>query len=160
MYYINKVIHLAIKISKAIMVSLMAVMVVSMFFQVVTRYAMGTGIPWTEELARFANVWLIFIGGSVLAFSNEHIKVTILDSILKEKKLSILQAIRNIIYLVYSIAIINVGINSLKIVSKQTSPNMLLPMNYIYVAIPIGAILTILYLLNNAVAKGKGENNG
>jgi TRAP-type C4-dicarboxylate transport system permease small subunit len=157
MDYINIAINTVIKISKRIMIILMAVMVISMFLQVVTRYIFGTGIAWTEELARFSNVWLVFIGGSMLTFSDEHIKVTIFDGILNEKQMRVLQALRNIIFLVYSIIIIKVGLDSLNVVSRQTSPNMLIPMNYIYGVIPIGAVLMGIYLIFSFILGRGGE---
>jgi len=142
------------------MVVLISIMVLAMFFQVVTRYVFGAGIPWTEELARFSNVWLIFIGASVLAFTDEHIKVTIADTLLKGKSLAVIQTIRNLVYLAYSIILIKVGINSLGVVASQTSPNMMMPMNYVYMVIPIGAVLTTVYIIVNLVPKRTEENNG
>jgi TRAP-type C4-dicarboxylate transport system permease small subunit len=153
----KKVIESLIVFSRWIIIGLSTIMVISMFFQVVTRYAMGTGIPWTEELARFSNVWLIFLGAAMLVFYDEHIKVTILDSILKGAALKAVIIFRDIVYIAYSLVVIKIGISTLSIVSKQTSANMLLPMNYIYVAIPVGGLLTILYYVYRYLP---GNSNG
>lgn len=157
---LNKTIEGIVKITKYLMITLLIVMVISMACQIVARYLFRIGITWTEELTRFTNVWLVFLGSSLLVFKDEHIKVTILDSILKGRGLKILGYIRKIIFLLYSLMIVIVGSNSLKIVAYQTSPNMLLSMKYIYVAIPIGAGLTIVYLVHNFLVRRKVETNG
>lgn len=160
MAQIDKIINVSLKIFKALMVVLMSVMVVSMFLQVVTRYALGKGFAWTEELSRFANVWMVFIGAAVLSFSDEHIQVTILDEMLKGNALKALKLFKALVFIIYSSLIVKVGIDTLSVVSKQTSPNMLVPMNYIYLVIPVGAALGILYSLRHILAVLKGDQNG
>lgn len=52
-----------------ILISAMAIMV---FVNVVMRYSMNSGIAVSEELARFAFVWLTFIGAVVAHHHNLH----------------------------------------------------------------------------------------
>jgi len=161
MDFFKKINKISVKILELTMFILMVVMTVSMFFQIITRYLFGTGLAWTEELARFSNVWLIFLGAAVLASLNEHINVTILDAFLKGTALKLLLLFRDLVFIAYSMLIVTVGVKTLAIVSSQTSPNMLLPMNYIYVAIPVGGIFIIIYLISNWILlKGKEEDNG
>lgn len=58
---------------------LLAVLLVSMFVMVLTnvvlRYLFHSGIAWSEELSRFAFVWLTFIGAASVARSNGHLNV-------------------------------------------------------------------------------------
>ena len=157
MKLVDSVVNFLATVTKAIMVLLSSVMVVSMFFQVVTRYLLDTGIPWTEELARFSNVWLIFLGASLLVYTDEHIKVTVLDSILKGTALKVLHLFRNLVYFLYSLVVVKVGIDTLSIVSLQTSANMRLPMNYVYFSIPLGGILTIIYYVHMYLPKKNKE---
>jgi TRAP-type C4-dicarboxylate transport system permease small subunit len=53
----------------------LAVMVVMVFVNVVLRYLFGTGIAASEELARLAFVWLIFIGAVLALRERGHIGV-------------------------------------------------------------------------------------
>lgn len=160
MTIIDKIIRWSVEVIKVLMVFLMSVMVISMFFQVVSRYAFGAGFAWTEELSRFANVWMVFLGAAALAFSDEHIQVTILDSMLKGGALKALKIFKAIVYIIYSILITKVGIDSLAVVAKQTSPNMLVSMKYIYMVIPLAGFISIIYLLHQLKVIGKGDSRG
>jgi TRAP-type transport system small permease protein len=53
------------KLLKALVGILLAAMVVLVFTNVVLRYAFGSGITMSEELARWFFVWLVFLGAIV-----------------------------------------------------------------------------------------------
>ncbi|MEJ2134846.1 MAG: TRAP transporter small permease subunit [Desulfofustis sp.] len=41
------------------------VMVISILLQVFFRYVMNAPLYWSEEIARYAFVWLVFIGAAI-----------------------------------------------------------------------------------------------
>ena len=45
------------------------------FYQVFTRYVLGSSAGWTEEIARYLLVALVFIGASISVRKNSHIQV-------------------------------------------------------------------------------------
>src|SRR5512146_3205624 len=51
------------------------VMVVSLILQIAFRYALGVVAPWTEELARFACIWAVFLGAAVCFDEQAHIRI-------------------------------------------------------------------------------------
>lgn len=53
--------------------ALMAIMVTLVFVNVVLRFAFSTGIAQTEELSRYAFVWLTFLGAVVLLREGGHL---------------------------------------------------------------------------------------
>ena len=52
------------------------VTVVVIFVQVICRYVLQVALPWTEEFARFAFIWLIFLANALAERHNEHFRVT------------------------------------------------------------------------------------
>ena len=58
-----------------LIVACLAAMVVMVFGNVVLRYAFDSGIPVSEEMARFCFVWLTFIGSVVVAREHAHMGV-------------------------------------------------------------------------------------
>lgn len=156
---VRKAVDAVSKVLNVLMILLLVLMVVSMFTQVVTRW-LGISVAWTEEMTRFACIWLIFLGSALLAYNSDHIAVTILDSILKGKALVVLNAFRKLSFLAFSLIIVKVGFEAAAMVARQTSPNMAVPMNLMYISIPIGSILTALYIVASVIAppiKEEGE---
>jgi len=46
------------------------------FVQVICRYVLQVALPWTEEFARFAFLWLILLANALAERHNEHFRVT------------------------------------------------------------------------------------
>lgn len=59
------------------MVLLMATMVVVINALVVTRYAFSYSAPWTEEITRYAMIWLVMLGAGVLTLFDDHIALNL-----------------------------------------------------------------------------------
>jgi TRAP-type C4-dicarboxylate transport system permease small subunit len=60
---------------EASLVALLAFMVVIVFTNVVLRFIFSSGIPQTEELSRYAFVWLTFLGAVVVLRESGHLGV-------------------------------------------------------------------------------------
>lgn len=148
---VKKGLGLLTKALEVLMVVILAVMVVVMFLQVFLRYVLSTGWPWTEELTRFAMVYMIFIGAAILTSFDGHISVTILDGFLKGNAHKVLKLVQYAITLVYCFIMARAGFNALSIVSLQKSPNMQITMNLIYIVMPVGMILMMVYILAKCV---------
>ena len=63
---------------QAITALLMMGMVVLTLLQVISRYALQSPYPWTEELARINLIYLTFFGSIVAFQRREHLKIEIL----------------------------------------------------------------------------------
>ncbi len=61
------------KLLELLLVALLAVMVVMVFGNVVLRYGFNSGITVSEELSRWAFVWMIFLGAIVAIKDNGHL---------------------------------------------------------------------------------------
>src|SRR5512139_3133792 len=45
------------------------------FLQFFTRYVLNDSLAWTEEIARYALIWVVFIGGAMVTRRNTHTAV-------------------------------------------------------------------------------------
>ena len=144
---LNKGLTKSAKALEIVMIAALMVMVLVMFMQVVLRYAFATGFAWTEELSRFLMVYMIFVGGAVLAAQDGHISVTILDELLKGVPQKILKLVQYLLCLLYSGIMAKIGYSTLAIVGRQKSPNMQITMDWIYAIVPVSMALIVLYLL-------------
>ncbi len=59
--------------------ALLALMFLSTFYQVLARNVLFTTAMWTEELAKFLFVYIVFIGSATLMENEGHIRIAILS---------------------------------------------------------------------------------
>ena len=50
---------------------------------VFTRYVLNDSLAWTEEIARYGLMWIVFIGGAMVTRRNTHIAVELLSNVMK-----------------------------------------------------------------------------
>ena len=67
-----------------------AVMCLFVLLQIITRYIMNNPLSFSDEIARYAYVWMTFIGLSLATKHNLHVKVELLDFVIKSKKASLI----------------------------------------------------------------------
>lgn len=112
--------------------------------QVAGRYLLPTAPAWTEELARYLQVWLVFLAAPACLERGMHLAVDYLTPRLSER--SRRRARRAVFALVgvWSAAIAVVGIRLLGVAALQTSPALGVSMVWPYLAAPVGGVLLAL----------------
>src|SRR5580765_7233625 len=53
------------------------------FLQFFTRYVLNDSLSWTEEIARYVLMWVVFIGGAMVTRRNIHMSVELLANVMK-----------------------------------------------------------------------------
>lgn len=139
-------------IEEVLLVILSVVMVVVIFMQVVMR-TFDNSLSWSEELARFSFIWLVYIGISLGVKRQRHIKIDIMLHLLKEKGRIILTIFANLLFLAFAILTIIYGysIGEKLLAFGQQSPALHIPMGLVYMATPVGMSLTAIRLIQNLV---------
>lgn len=63
-----------------LLVLLMSLEVIIVFAQVITRFILKTPLAWSEEIARYMFIWLVWVGAAYATKENKNIKIDILSS--------------------------------------------------------------------------------
>jgi TRAP-type C4-dicarboxylate transport system permease small subunit len=129
-----------------IVTAIFIVMTVLYFIQIAARYLFNTGISWSEELVVFLMVWLTYLGATVLAKEDGHISMTILEDVFPASK-KFLNFLKYVAMIVYCALVSWFSVSALQVAKLQVSTAMQIPMNIIYLAIPLSMILMILHIL-------------
>ncbi|KKE79627.1 TRAP transporter small permease [Bacilli bacterium] len=147
-------------VEQTLLVIFSSIMVISISLQVFMRL-FGSSLGWSEELARYCFIWLIYIGISYAVKKQRHIKVDVIVLFLKDRVQVILNMIVNIIFLALAIFIIVYGakIAILLFGWGQTSPGMSVPMGFVYLSAPVGLGLTAIRLLQQLFKQYKYFKN-
>lgn len=136
-----------------LLIILSTVMTVVIASQVFMRHVMNSSLSWSEELARYCFIWLVYIGISYGVKMQRHIKVDVVLQFIKEKQKVVLGIIANLIFLAFSIIIIIYGYNiSQQLLGwGQVSPALHFPIGLVYMATPVGFALTSIRLIQQIV---------
>ena len=116
--------------------ALMFLMMVDIFAAVLVRYVFHTALNFSEELGRYVFVWIVFIGMARCIAADKHVALDLLPGFLKGK------SGRNLFS-----AVTYAGIKLCEVGEKQKSATMRIPMNYIYLCIPICGIISLFFIL-------------
>ena len=90
-------------LERYILFLLSAIMVVVIFIQVFMRYVMSNSLSWSEELARYCFIWLIYIGISYAVKHHRHIKVDAALLLFKDKTKIYFSLISNFLFLIFCV---------------------------------------------------------
>ncbi len=116
------------------------------FVNVLTRYVFLYSIIWSEEVARFTFIWLIFLGTAVAIKRKAHFHLTLLDFPEGSPARMITQAIGALAVVSLSYVLLTQGATLVQSTMRQSSPNIGVPMGYAYMAVPISGALIIFFL--------------
>jgi len=131
-----------------ILVILSIFTVVIIFSQVVLRYIFNSSLPWSEEIARYAFIWMIYVGVSYGVKRQKHLSVDVITMIFNDKGKIIINMIANFLFLGFALVITYYGIDIVGRITRESAA-LEIPMEYVYMALVVGMILTSIRLIQN-----------
>lgn len=142
------------RLEEYLLVFLSAFTVAVIFLQVVMRYVMQDSLVWSEEIARYAFIWMIYIGVSYAIKKDKHIKADALTLLFKEKGKIILGMVGNVLFLVFAVVLSFYGFEIVTRISRM-SPALELPLAWVYAAPVVGLGLSIIRLIQQLLIQSK-----
>ena len=135
----------------------MLFMLALIFTQVVTRYCFGYTAAWSEELARFLFVWVVFLGSALIMGESGHLAVEFVPLHYKGRPFGkVLEIIINLSSYAFILLLLVQGAKMTKIMTFQMSPGLDLSMSYVYFVIPLSCALMLLYVIRDTARIIKG----
>lgn len=142
------------KVLQPILIVLLAIMLLSVLWQVFSRYLLKEPSSFTEELARYLLIWIGTLGAAYAAGSKLHLAITLLPSKLSEENRKKLQVVLNILIITFSVTVFCIGGSRLVYITNvlgQKSPALGVPLFYVYAIIPFSGLLIIAYKLDEII---------
>ena len=135
----------------------LALVIITTFLQVATRYFMKASLPWTEEGARYAFIWMSMMGASLATRHASHATIDVIGDFIHGKTGRYHAAAVQLAMITASVLIGVYGVNMVKVMMVRSSAALGIPMGYVYCAIPIGCVgIVIQCLANLAELKAAG----
>ncbi|QQO09644.1 TRAP transporter small permease [Breznakiella homolactica] len=119
----------------------MIIVVATVLLQILFRSVIVKPLSWSEELSRYAFIWIVYLGGYLAVRHKSQLGITLLTDRLsgKSKKAVILTG--KALMIVYMAIVTFYGTKLSLQVMGQPSAVMRMPMGVVYMAIPLGMFL-------------------
>jgi TRAP-type C4-dicarboxylate transport system permease small subunit len=125
---------------------LMSFMLLLTSANVFGRYVLKHSIFFSEEMARFLFVWVVFLGAAIIIKDKGHVAVNFFAERLNGRKSGkLLEIFIGICGFIFITIIFIGGITLSKTMNMYKSSSMQIPMGYVYYVIPIGAGIMMLH---------------
>jgi TRAP-type C4-dicarboxylate transport system permease small subunit len=143
---VRRLIALCHRLLTWLMVGAVAVLIVPVTLQIVSRYT--ELIPswiWTEELSRFLFIWMVMLGAMIGVREGTHFDVDVWPA-LSPRANALLKLVSSAAIFVFALVFIWWGIDFVRFGWDQSSELAELPMVYIFAAWPAAGLTWALFL--------------
>jgi TRAP-type C4-dicarboxylate transport system permease small subunit len=121
------------------------VIVMLVFAQVITRYFLGFAIKWASEVTVFAMMWMVFLGCSMGYKMDNVIALSIVTDRVSERARHIIKIIVALLLIFFFGISFCSNLEILAFAANKSSAILGVPMNYIYSAWSVAAVVMTLY---------------
>jgi TRAP-type C4-dicarboxylate transport system permease small subunit len=112
------------------------------FLQFFTRYVLNDSLAWTEEIARYALMVVVFVGGATVTRKNTHIAVELLSNVMKPGPLrSALLALVDAVKLGFLGLLAYFSVTIVERMHHQPMTVFDVPMSVVYGGVALGCFL-------------------
>ncbi len=149
----NKLRSILNKVIETVCMILLVLMVVLATWQIITRYILNNPSTITEDLLIYSFVWMSLLGSAYVFGKKDHMTMVFLRQKLEGKSDSMklgLNIMTELVVMVFSVLVLVFGgIQISMLAMGQVSPALGISMGYIYLALPLSGIITIIYNILN-----------
>lgn len=132
-------------------------LVISVVWQVFSRYVLNAPSAFTDETARFLFIWVGLVGAAYGLGKKKHLAIDLLLMKLETapKKQALLQLIINVISIFFIVVIMCYGGTKLvldTLDAGQISPVLGIQMGLVYLALPVSGFFMLIFLARDLIA--------
>lgn len=129
--------------------AILAVMTVSVFLSVVMRALKSQALEGLDEVPRYLFVWLVAIGSAAAMHRNEHTVLDYFVNRLPPRTRAMLSIVTHCVMIWLFLTILQLSFTLVPNAALQTSPALGLRLDYVFAALPVGAVLIIIPMVRN-----------
>lgn len=126
-----------------LLAALLLVMTVLIFWQVFARFVVGSPLFFSDEIARFAMLWLTFIGAGYAYRKGVLISVDIVLEYAGPRLSRLLRVLIVACSALFAFILVKYGFDLVGRVATQTAPSTRVSMMWPYLAVPLGGIVVL-----------------
>lgn len=106
-------------------------------------------LEWTDEILRYINIWVVFLGAGLAVKHSEHLHVSFLaEKLFGDDRQELVRKIRLAIVILFLAVIAVAGVTKTVTVAGSQAQMVPISIGWFYLAIPVGCLLMVMdYLL-------------
>jgi len=138
------------KILSMVLITLMALMVLDVTWQIFTRFLTDSPSSWTEELARFLLIWIGLLGAAWAYRKRAHLGLSYLvdkQNAQRQKWLAIFSYLASAFFALTVMVYGGSQLVQLTLELNQVSASLGWKIGYVYLVIPVSGLLITFYAL-------------
>jgi TRAP-type C4-dicarboxylate transport system permease small subunit len=134
-----------------VLVILMVIMFITVCLQVFFRYVLEEPLSWSEELARYAFVWVSFLGAAMALGKRLHFGVDYFVNKFPPRFSAGLEVGTNLLILIFVLVIIVKGYETTLSAGAMLSAGLNVRMDAVFAAIPVSGIIMAYYVIRQTI---------
>ena len=129
---------------------ILAIMTLLVTWQVITRFVFKAPSTITEALAKYLFLWLVLITAAYVIGKREHMRLEFFVGKLSAKAQVVCNIISEIVICVFTAVVLTYGGGYIAMAAmSQTDSALPIPIGVVYLALPVGGVLSVIYSLCN-----------
>jgi TRAP-type C4-dicarboxylate transport system permease small subunit len=136
---------------KHLLIAIVGGLALILMAAVVWRYALNNAIPWSEEVSKYLMVWLTFLGAPIALRHASHISIDLLLKVFPPRGQQAFHFVISLIIILTMGIVFWKGVGFTQLGARQVASSINISMLYMYIAVPIGSLLTCLVALEQAL---------
>jgi TRAP-type C4-dicarboxylate transport system permease small subunit len=135
-------------------ITLMAILVINVLWQVASRYLVGHPSSFTDELAGFLLIWVGLLGAAYITGKKQHLAIDILHNKLTPKAKKRIDRLIGLLVALFALVVLVIGGANLVYITlhlSQISSALQIPIGYVYIVLPLSGIFIIYYSLDDII---------
>ena len=132
---------------KYLIVVLGSILIVVVFFNVISRSFLNSSLGWVDETARFLFIWLTFLGAILANATNEHMHLDFVVDLLPKKVGQVIVVAANTVVLIILGLIVKGGITIVIQNYDWMTPALEISYGLVYTIVPISGVILMIQII-------------
>ncbi len=150
----NRLVRILDRALGVVAVVVFTLLTLDVLLGVASRYIFQTPVRWTEELATFLLVWLVFLGASLAYCEEAHLRIEMLLQKLHPDARRLAYRISHAIILAFALVVLTYG-GSLVVqnrwASEQELSTLRISRAYLYAAVPLNGLIMAFFAVHKLI---------
>ncbi len=160
----DKLLDGLLKLCEVISVGLLVILVTCTVLQVFCRFILGSALVWSEEVSRFAGIWMVILSTAIAIQKRSHMTIDLLTGKLSEKIQRFCKAFSDLVILLVCVCMMYFGAIMTSMFMGTPAPATHVSMGLIYAGVVAGWVCSTIaagavFVKSLQEALGKGGAN-